>query len=108
MSAAVLSALLAPGFAPPFAVTAGGEVIDLPADAKTWVAHANGYPWVGDLDGDGKPDLLIGQGGGPRKSENGPTGRLRVYRNTGGAGKPRFGAAGWFDDAVPTGRIPEG
>jgi hypothetical protein len=107
MSAAFLSALLALPFAPPFAATADGTAIDWPAAGEKQTGFANSFPWFGDFDGDGKPDLLVGQSRGDRKL-NGPGGRLRVYRNTGKVGKPLFGKPTWFDEAVPTGRIPDG
>jgi hypothetical protein len=62
-------------------------------------------PWgipglfVGDFDGDGRPDLLL---------ENGREGRLVIYRNVGTRTEPRLSGPQWFDDAVPTGRIPKG
>jgi hypothetical protein len=40
-------------------------------------------PCFTDLDGDGLPDLLVGQFG---------EGKLRVYRNAGNPGDPKFGA----------------
>jgi hypothetical protein len=58
------------------------------------------FPFVGDFDGDGRPDLLLGT----RDRE----GRLLVYRNVGSKTSPRLGAPQWFDDTVPTGRIPTG
>lgn len=104
MSATILSVLLALStpFDPPFAVVVNGQVIDLPEGVRP--THANSFPWFGDIDGDGKPDLLIGQS----RSGTERGGQLRVYRNTGERGKPRFGAYSWFDDAIPTGRIPDG
>ena len=116
MRAILLSTLLAlplaaqpPGpFAPPFAVSADGAALDRPGEAEPWVVQPNGYPWLGDFDGDGKPDLLVGRGGGSSKGALGREGRLRVYRNVGEAGAPRFGAPTLFDSLVPTGRIPEG
>ena len=75
MSPGILSALLAlppaadpPGlFAPPFAVTADGAVIDVPKGENAGPAFANSYPWFGDFDGDGRPDLLVGQSRGDRR-----------------------------------------
>ncbi|HVK15985.1 MAG TPA: hypothetical protein VM533_03490 [Fimbriiglobus sp.] len=107
MTTAILSALMALSLAPPFAVTADGTAIDWPAAGETPTGFANSFPWLGDFDGDGKPDLLIGHSRGDRKL-NGPGGRLRVYRNVGEPGEPRFGVPAWFHDAVPTGRIPDG
>ena len=57
-----------------------------------------GFPFVGDIDGDGRQDLLLGSADG----------RLLVYRNVGTKVSPRLRAPQWFDDAVPTGRIPAG
>jgi hypothetical protein len=102
VTAVILAALLALPFDPPFAVTADGRVIDLPEGARP--TYANSFPWFGDLDRDGKPDLLVGQS----RSGKERGGQLRVYRNTGERGKPRFGAFAWFDESVPTGRIPDG
>ena len=59
--------------APPFAVEAGGRPID--------VEGGNSAPFVHDLDGDGLADLLVGQFEG---------GCVRVYRNVGKPGAPRF------------------
>lgn len=102
MTTVILYVLLALPFDLPFAVTADGQAIDLPEGAQP--TYANSFPWFGDFDGDGKPDLLIGQS----RSGKERGGQLRVYRNTGKPGDPRFGAFAWFDDAVPTGRIPDG
>jgi FG-GAP repeat len=55
------------------------------------------FPAVGDLDGDGRKDLLVGQ----QKD-----GRLRVFRNVGTDARPVFGKPAWFDETVPDGRIP--
>ena len=57
------------------------------------------YPFLGDMDGDGAPDLLIGT---RRK------GRLLIYPNVRAAVDYVFTAPQWFDDREPTGRIPEG
>jgi FG-GAP repeat len=91
--------LLAPGgerpsgdrLAPPVRVEADGKPI----------ASDDGvlFPFVGDIDGDGRPDLLLGT----REK-----GRLLVYRNVGTKTEPRLSGPQWFDDTVPTGRIPFG
>ncbi len=72
-------------------IEAGGKPID------TDVGHA--APFVGDFDGDGRPDLLVGQFGG---------GILWVYRNEGTHSAPKLAAgtkfqAGGKDGTVPTG-----
>lgn len=95
-------------FAAPFAITANGSAIDLPAGRATRAGSDNSFPWFADVDGDGKPDLLVGQVGDSRSGKLAGEGRLRIYRNLGAPGRPRFGAPVWFDDAVPTGRIPKG
>lgn len=59
--------------AAPFAVEARGGVID--------VAGGNSAPWLADLDGDGLAELLVGQF---------EDGCVRVYRNVGARGRPRF------------------
>ena len=83
---------LAPDLAPPVHVLTGGQPLDVDRSG-----HA--APSVGDLDGDGKPDLLVGQFDG---------GKLRVYRNTGTAGAPQFDTYTYFVAGGQTGRIPVG
>lgn len=77
--------------------------IPLEADGKPIARQATGYaleyPFVGDLDGDGRPDLLLGDR---------ERGRLRVFRNVGAAPAPRLAAPVWFDELVPTGKVPYG
>jgi len=65
--------------ADPVQVKCGDQVIDVD------VGHA--APFFGDIDGDGKPDLIVGQYG---------QGRARVYRNVGAKGDPRFERFEWF------------
>ena len=60
---------------PPVPVVADGKPIDVERQG-----HA--APFVGDLDGDGRPDLVVGEF---------HRGRVRVYRNVGTATNPRFG-----------------
>jgi hypothetical protein len=83
---------LAADLAPPVHVLAGGRPLDVERSG-----HA--APCVGDLDGDGKPDLLVGQYDG---------GKLRVYRNTGTARAPKFDSYTYFVAGRKTGRVPVG
>lgn len=62
----------------PVAVTAGGKLIDVDGYAA---------PFVGDFDGDGKNDLLVGQY---------VYGKLRIYRNVGTNAEPKFDGFDWF------------
>ena len=64
--------------APPVLVMAGGKPIDVDGYAA---------PFVGDFDGDGKNDLLVGQY---------VYGKLRIYRNVGTNAEPKFDGFEWF------------
>lgn len=79
------------GLAPPVLVEARGGPIDVDG------GHAAPFPY--DLDGDGLLDLLVGQF---------QDGKLRVYRNVGARGAPRFEdfeffRAGGVEASVPYG-----
>jgi hypothetical protein len=56
------------------------------------------FPALGDLDDDGRPDLLVGGG----------KGRMRFHRNIGTSSRPEFAPPVWFDELCPNGRIPTG
>ncbi len=58
------------------------------------VGHA--APFVGDFDGDGRKDLLVGEY---------YKGRLRIYRNVGTNAEPRFEGYTVFQDGAPGGCI---
>lgn len=66
--------------APPFLVKAGEEPIS--------VTTGHSAPVFKDWDGDGLPDLLVGQFDG---------GRLRIYKNVGTREQPRFKDFVWFE-----------
>ncbi|MCC6737649.1 MAG: hypothetical protein IT452_01280 [Planctomycetia bacterium] len=96
VSAAVLMALPAragDGLADPVCVEADGRPIDL-ADGT---GHA--APLVTDWDGDGLPDLLVGQFQG---------GYLRIYRNGGQKGARVFGAHTWFEAGGERAKVETG
>lgn len=73
--------------------------VSVEVDGRPLTRGESLVPFVGDLDGDGRPDLLLGTRA---------DGRLLVYRNVGTRARPRLSGPRWFDDAVPTGRIPAG
>jgi len=78
-------------FQPPFRVSDAKGLIDVD------IGHA--APLVTDFDGDGVPDLLVGQFG---------DGKLRIYKNVGTAKAPRFDGFSWFKTGEQDGRIPSG
>lgn len=94
------SALLAPVPAqaaaqellPPIRLQAAGAPIDTPK-----IGHA--APFVGDFDGDGVQDLLVGQFDG---------GVLWIYRNEGTNAAPRLAAGVKFKDGDKAGTVPTG
>jgi hypothetical protein len=82
----------APDLSPPVRLQAAGRVIE-----SGRVGHA--APFVGDFDGDGKPDLLVGQF---------EKGLLKVYRNEGTAAAPRLAAGQDFKAGAELGVVPAG
>lgn len=80
-----------PELADPVRLEANGKPID------TDVGHA--APFVGDFDGDGVNDLLVGQFG---------EGILWIYKNIGTNAKPKFAAGVKFKDGSEDGRVPTG
>jgi hypothetical protein len=85
---------LADELAQPVQVMAGGKAIDL-SDA---IGHA--APCYGDIDGDGRSDLLVGQF---------KDGQLRIYKNVGSTRQPQFDSNyTWFKAGADLGRVPSG
>jgi hypothetical protein len=78
-------------FQPPFRVRDANGFIDVDT------GHA--APLVVDFDGDGVPDLLVGQYG---------EGKLRVYKNVGTPSAPRFDSFAWLKAGEKEARIPSG
>ena len=76
--------------APPVPIEADGASLDV-----TDVGHA--APFFGDIDGDGKRDLLVGQFGG---------GKLRIYQNAGTDAEPRFGMYEFMKAGADLGTVP--
>ena len=77
--------------AKPEFVKSGGKRIDVDG------GHA--APFLADVDGDGKQDLLVGQY---------IDGRLRVYANMGDRRRPRFGKFRWFEAGGALGKTKAG
>ena len=84
--------------ATPFRVKAGESFIDVE------VGHA--APLFMDFDGDGLEDLLVGEFGSDAGS--GDEGKLRVYRNVGTKGEPRFTEHKLFQAEGADGKVPTG
>ena len=74
---------------PPVRLQAAGKPIN------THWGHA--APFVGDFDGDGVNDLLVGQMG---------LGQLWVYRNTGSNAAPKLATGVMFKDGKADGCVP--
>jgi hypothetical protein len=82
------------GLAAPFRVRDAAGLIDVD------VGHA--APLMADFDGDGIPDLLVGQFG---QSDQG---KLRIYKNIGTTKEPKFEGFTWFKTGEEEARIPSG
>lgn len=76
--------------AEPIRLTANRLPIDVPGFAA---------PFFGDIDGDGKGDLLVGQL---------DHGKLRIYRNVGTNRKPEFSDFSWFQAGGRVASVPTG
>jgi hypothetical protein len=97
----LLSAGILAGWA--MGATAGdlATPVQLMADGKPLDVGGIGYaaPYLGDYDGDGIRDLLVGEFS---------QGRLHIYRNLGTNTQPKFGPSELFKGGAETGRVPSG
>ena len=82
---------LSSDLAAPIRVMSGDQPINVD------IGHA--APTVADMDGDGLQDLLVGQFG---------DGALRVYKNVGTKGKPKFDGFEYFEAGGTKAKIPAG
>ena len=90
-AASAYAAASGPTLAEPVQIMAGSKPISVD------VGHA--APCLADIDGDGQPELLVGQFG---------EGKLRIYKNEGTRTEPRFGSFTWFQAGGTTGKVPSG
>jgi hypothetical protein len=80
-------------------VSALGERRAIEVEGKPLIVGSYAaFPALGDLDGDGRPDLLLGD----------PDGFLKFYRNVGSTGALRLAAPAPFGELCDDERIPTG
>jgi hypothetical protein len=91
MLPAYADAEMSPELRPPVRLSAAGQPID------TDIGHA--APFLGDFDGDGVNDLLVGQFG---------DGLLWIYRNEGTNAAPKLASGVKFQEGRTQGRVPTG
>src|SRR6185312_15111083 len=85
---AVVNSFAEDQFAPAVLIQSGEEPIDVGEYGGAAPFVRGAAPFFGDFDGDGLPDLLVGQDDQP--------GRLRIYRNVGTKQEPKFDGFEWF------------
>ncbi len=86
----------------PFKVLCGDQPIDVGDD----IGHA--APCFTDIDGDGLPDLLVGVFGKGVKKKGDIAATLRIYKNVGKKGQPRFTKFKYFQAGGGTAAVPGG
>ncbi len=60
------------------------------------------------MDGDGLKDLLVGEFGKGNWRDKEPIGTLRIYKNVGKKGAPKFADFSYFQAGGTTGKVPTG
>lgn len=79
------------GLTAPTAIRANDWYID--------TEHGHAHPLYTDWDGDGKPDLIVGQFEG---------GKAKIYLNSGSTQAPKFTDFSWFQAGAGEGKVPFG
>ncbi len=84
----------------PFKVLCGSKPIN--------VDFGHAAPFLVDMDGDGLQDLLVGQFGKPDTVEKEGNAGLRIYKNVGKVGQPKFEHFRYFQAGGTAGTVPVG
>ncbi len=91
-----------PDLQAPFQVLCGEQPLDVGDDE----GHA--APFLADMDGDGLRDLLVGVYGKGIKKYGDLAATLRVYKNLGQKGKPKFASFEYFQAGGTQAAVPGG
>ncbi len=86
----------------PFQVLCGDKPLDV-GDDRGFAA-----PFLADMDGDGLPDLLVGVFGKGIKKKGDLAATLRIYKNVGKKGKPKFTDFHYFQAGGTMAAVPGG
>ncbi len=86
----------------PFRVSCADQPLDVGDD----IGHA--APHLADFDGDGLADLLVGVFGKGVRFKGDLASTLRIYKNVGKKGQPRFADFSYFQAGGTTAKVPGG